>query len=51
MNIERKYGLSDNFDFSLLDDPEYGEDSVREDIISPIIKALGYSASGNNKMI
>lgn len=51
MNTERKYSPIDNFDFSLLDDPEYGEDSVREDIISPIIKALGYSASGDNKMV
>ena len=34
-----------DFDFSLLDDPEFKEDSVREEIISPILKKLGYNSS------
>lgn len=39
------------FDFSLLDNPEFKEDSVREEIILPILKALGYVSSGPNKII
>lgn len=42
--------LSD-FDFSLLDNTEFKEDSVREEVILPILKALGYSPSGNNRII
>jgi len=40
-----------NFDFSCLDDEEYKEDSVREDIIAPLLKGIGYSANGPNKII
>jgi len=40
-----------SFDFSLLEDPNFKEDSVREELISPLIKELGYSASGENKII
>lgn len=43
--------LFGEFDFSLLDDPEFKEDAVREEIIFPILKALGYTASGENKII
>lgn len=32
-----------NFDFSFLNNPDFKEDSVREEIILPIIKALGYT--------
>jgi len=39
-----------DFDFSLLDSPEFKEDSVREEIIVPILKELGYSASGQYKI-
>lgn len=39
------------FDFDLLDDSEFKEDAVREEIIFPLLKALGYSASGENKII
>ncbi len=39
-----------DFDFSLLDDPEFKEDSVREELIVPLLKALGYNASGPNKI-
>jgi hypothetical protein len=38
------------FDFSLLDSPDFKEDSVREEIIVPILKELGYSASGQYKI-
>jgi hypothetical protein len=40
-----------DFDFSLLESPDFKEDSVREDIIMPILGALGYSSSGDNRII
>ncbi len=40
-----------DFDFSLLDTPDFKEDSVREELIHPILKALGYKASGKNKIV
>lgn len=43
--------IFENFDFSVLDDPDYLEDSVREDIITPILKKLGYGPSGRYKII
>lgn len=43
--------MFDEFDFKLLDDPDFKEDSVREELILPIIKKLGYSASGDSRII
>lgn len=43
--------LFNGFDFSLLDDPEFKEDSVREELIVPILRELGYSAGGPSKII
>jgi hypothetical protein len=43
--------MFDDFDFTLLDDPDFKEDSVREELILPIIKALGYRSNGDNKII
>ena len=40
-----------NFNPSLLDDPEFKEDSVREVIITPLLSRLGYSPSGPNRII
>ncbi|HEX9198811.1 MAG TPA: DNA methyltransferase [Acidobacteriaceae bacterium] len=40
-----------DFDFSLLDSPAFKEDSVREEIILPILNALGYSAGGVNRIV
>ncbi|EJL6845500.1 hypothetical protein EA004_19210 [Vibrio anguillarum] len=40
-----------DFDFELLKDSEFQEDSVREELILPIIKKLGYSASGDNRVV
>ena len=40
-----------DFDFKLLDDPDFKEDSVREEIILPLLKYLGYSASGQNRIV
>jgi hypothetical protein len=41
----------EGFDFSALDDPEFKEDSVREDLVAPILKALGYSPTGPHQMV
>ncbi|HHC1774482.1 TPA: hypothetical protein ACN7WD_003749 [Klebsiella pneumoniae] len=43
--------MFDNFDFNLLSSNEFKEDSVREELILPIIKALGYKVSGDNRVI
>jgi DNA modification methylase len=39
------------FDFSLLESPDFKEDSVREEIILPLLHALGYSPGGLNQII
>ncbi len=43
--------MFDDFDFNLLNSEEFKEDSVREELILPIIKALGYKASGDSRVI
>ncbi len=40
-----------DFDFALLDSGEFKEDAVREEIVSPILKELGYSAGGLNRIV
>lgn len=39
------------FNFNVLEDPEFKEDSVREEILTPLIKALGYDYSGKFKIV
>lgn len=39
------------FDFQLLDDSDFKEDSVREVIIHPILRELGYSEGGLNRIV
>lgn len=39
------------FDYEVLNDPEFKEDSVREEIIMPLIKALGYNYAGKYKIV
>jgi Type I restriction enzyme R protein N terminus (HSDR_N) len=39
--------MFNDFDFSVLDSPEFKEDAVREEIIAPIIRRLGYRPSGS----
>lgn len=39
------------FDFRLLNDPDFKEDSVREELIVPLLRELGYTASGPAKII
>ena len=43
--------LFDTFDFSLLASPDFKEDSVREELILPILHALGYTAGGLNRIV
>ncbi len=43
--------MFDHFDTSLFDDPEFKEDSVREEIVVPIIKRLGYELSGPQRIV
>ncbi len=40
-----------DFDFEILNSPEFKEDSVREEIIVPLLKRLGYRSSGANRII
>jgi hypothetical protein len=40
-----------DFDFALLDSQDFKEDSVREEIVLPLLNALGYAASGPNRII
>jgi len=40
-----------NFDFELLNTAEFKEDAVREELINPILKRLGYKAFGHNRII
>ena len=40
-----------HFDFEVLDDLYFKEDSVREELIVPIIKALGYSVTGDARIV
>lgn len=39
------------FDFKALDDPEFKEDAVREEILSPMLNALGYRATGKRRIV
>lgn len=38
------------FDFAELDSPDFKEDSVREEIINPLLNSLGYSVSGTGRI-
>lgn len=40
-----------DFDFGALEDPQYREDSVREQIVMPVLEKLGYQPDGENRMI
>jgi len=48
---KKLYNILEGFDFELLINSDFKEDSVREEIILPIIKGLGYSASKPNQII
>jgi hypothetical protein len=40
-----------SFDFEALDQPTFGEDAVREEIIAPILRTLGYSVTGRLRIV
>jgi len=44
-------GIFQKFDFSLLDSADFKEDSVREDIIAPLLLSLGYTTGGLNRIL
>jgi hypothetical protein len=39
---EKRHNILSGFDFGVLEDPDFQEDSVREEIILPILNGLGY---------
>lgn len=43
--------FDNKLDFTIINSPLFKEDSVREEIVSPVLKALGYSAFGNNMIV
>lgn len=43
MRTKKLYNVLENFNFDILNNPEFKEDSVREELILPLIKGLGYS--------
>jgi len=43
--------ILDGFDFDLLSDSGFKEDSVREELVVPLLKGLGYQSSGDNRVI
>lgn len=51
MRIEESFNPIKDFKLEELDDPDFKEDSVREEIILPILKHLGYSASKPYKIV
>ena len=48
---ERLYNPIDGFNFEHLDDPNFKEDSVREELITPILKAMGYGLDKPNQIV
>lgn len=51
MNSQKLFNILEHFDLNLLENSEFKEDSVREEIVVPILKELGYTASKPNQII
>lgn len=51
MNSKKIDNILEHFNYDLLKNSEFKEDSVREEIVVPIIKGLGYSANKPNQII
>lgn len=49
MNLRTK--IFGDFDFSCTESHEFKEDSVREDIIAPLLRKVGWTANGPNRII
>jgi hypothetical protein len=45
MEYEKLFNVLMEFDFELVNHPDFREDSVREELIVPILKGLGYTAN------
>jgi hypothetical protein len=42
--------MFETFDFTELDDPSFKEDAVREEIVAPILRKLGYRPTGRRRV-
>jgi hypothetical protein len=51
VKTEYRSSVLSGFDFAVLDDPDFQEDSVREDMITPILRSLGYSSASHARII
>ena len=51
MKFEKRYNPLAGFNFNIFDDPDFQEDSVREEIIVPILKALNYGPDWPNRIV
>lgn len=51
MASEKLFNILEGFNFDNLKNPEFQEDSVREELIIPIIRGLGYSADKPNQIV
>lgn len=51
MKFGKRIKVLREFDFSKLEDPKFNDDSVRDEIVSSILEALGYSESPPYRMI
>lgn len=51
MKSKKLNDILNNFNYDLLDNHEFKEDSVREEIINPLIKELGYGSDKPNQII
>jgi len=43
--------MFEEFDFKVLDDPSFKEDGVREELIAPLLRRLGYLPTGRLKVV
>lgn len=51
MKSNKLFNILEGIDLDIANHPEFKEDSVREEIILPIIKGLGYTANKPNQII
>jgi hypothetical protein len=49
--LASEWAVFSDFDSSLLNSPEFKEDSVREIVITPILSRLGYTPSGQHRVV
>jgi hypothetical protein len=43
--------MFDDLDAKTFDDPGFKEDAVREEVIAPMLRRLGYAVSGPNRIV